>query len=75
MTIHPEFKSGWSRNVNMWKKVKNARKIILDVTCTPADIHYPTDILLLNKAREALEDIINTLHEPHVEICQTKNLS
>jgi IS5 family transposase len=51
------------------EKVKNTGKLILDATCAPADIHYPTDIWLLNEVREALEDIIDTLHEPHVGIC------
>ncbi|GMA63778.1 hypothetical protein GCM10025859_42180 [Alicyclobacillus fastidiosus] len=40
-------------------------KLILDATCTPADIAYPTDLSLLNRAREKLEDIIDTLHAPH----------
>jgi IS5 family transposase len=51
------------------EKVKNAGKLILDATCAPADIHYPTDIWLLNEVREALENIIDTLHEPHVGTC------
>ncbi len=38
--------------------------LLLDATCTPADIHYPTDLWLLNQAREALEEIIDVLHEP-----------
>lgn len=46
--------------------VKNSGKLILDATCTPADIHYPTDLWLLNTVREALEEIIDILHEPHV---------
>lgn len=41
-------------------------KLILDATCAPADIHYPTDIWLLNSARKALEEIIDVLHSPHV---------
>jgi hypothetical protein len=46
---------------------KNAPKkgtLMLDATCTPADIAYPTDVNLLNEAREKLEDMIDTLH-PH----------
>ena len=42
--------------------------LILDATCTPADIHYPTDITLLNDALEILETVIDTLHEPVVGI-------
>lgn len=37
----------------------------MDAICTPADIAYPTDLGLLNKAREKLEHIIDVLHEPH----------
>lgn len=43
---------------------KNSGKLILDATCTPADIHYPTDLWLLNTAREALEEIVDALHAP-----------
>lgn len=43
-------------------------KLMLDATCAPADIHYPTDLGLLNHAREILEGIIDTLHEPHIGI-------
>ena len=39
-------------------------KLILDASCTPADIKYPTDINLLNEAREKSEKIIDALHEP-----------
>jgi IS5 family transposase len=39
-------------------------KLILDATCTPADIQYPTDARLLNEAREKLEEIIDILHKP-----------
>jgi hypothetical protein len=43
----------------------NKGKLMLDATCAPADIAYPTDLRLLNKAREKLEGIIDTLHEPY----------
>ncbi|NMH84033.1 IS5-like element ISBco3 family transposase [Heyndrickxia coagulans] len=46
-------------------KTKNKGKLILDATCAPADIAYPTDLGLLNEAREKLEHIIDVLHEPH----------
>jgi transposase, IS5 family len=39
---------------------------MLDATCAPADIKYPTDLGLLNHAREILEDIIDDLHRPHI---------
>ena len=37
---------------------------MVDASCAPADIRYPTDISLLNEAREKTEDIIDTLHQP-----------
>src|SRR5699024_10540714 len=39
-------------------------KLLIDATCAPADIAYPTDVGLLNKAREKLESMIDTLHAP-----------
>jgi hypothetical protein len=40
--------------------------LLVDATCTPADIRYPTDLSLVNDGREKLEGIIDTLHAPHV---------
>lgn len=40
-------------------------KLLLDATCAPADIAYPTDLSLLNEARQKLEQIIDVLHAPH----------
>lgn len=45
-------------------KPSNNGKLIVDATCTPADITYPTDLNLLNKAREKTEEIIDTMHAP-----------
>ncbi|MBO0587579.1 MULTISPECIES: IS5 family transposase [unclassified Sporosarcina] len=42
----------------------NQGKLLLDATCAPSDITYPTDIGLLNKSREKLEKFIDTLHRP-----------
>ena len=42
----------------------NQGKLIVDASCTPADIRYPTDLSLLNEAREKSEGIIDVLHEP-----------
>jgi hypothetical protein len=41
-------------------------KLIVDATCAPADIRYPTDVSLLNEAREKTDAIIDTLHQPLV---------
>ena len=45
----------------------NQGTLILDATCAPADIRYPTDGSLLNEAREKLEAMIDTLYEPFKE--------
>lgn len=45
----------------------NHGTLILDATCTPADLHFPTDLGLLNEAREKLDEIIDTLHKAHVK--------
>jgi len=42
----------------------NKGKMIVDATCTPADIAYPTDLSLLNEAREKSEEIIDAMHKP-----------
>ena len=42
----------------------NQGKLLVDATVTPADIRFPTDISLLNEAREKTEGVIDTLHAP-----------
>lgn len=37
-------------------------QLLVDATCVPADITYPTDLKLLNEAREKTERIIDHLH-------------
>ena len=41
----------------------NSGKLVLDATCAPADIRYPSDLSLLNEARENTEAIIDKLWE------------
>jgi len=53
-----------SEEDNEGAECRKSGKLILDATCTPADIQYPTDARLLNEAREKLEEIIDILHEP-----------
>lgn len=43
--------------------LKNSGKLLIDATCAPADIKYPTDLGLLNEAREKTESIIDGLHD------------
>jgi len=40
---------------------QNKGTLILDATCAPADIHFPTDVALLNDSREKLEEMIDEL--------------
>jgi hypothetical protein len=44
---------------------KREGKLILDATVAPQDIRFPTDMDLLNEAREHTERIIDTLWEPN----------
>lgn len=42
---------------------ENAGTIMMDATCAPADIKYPTDLNLVNDARERTEKLIDLLRE------------
>ena len=44
----------------------NQGKLIIDATCAPADITFPTDLKLLNEAREKTEEMIDRMHQPFV---------
>jgi len=48
------------------ERSSNKGKLIVDATCTPTDVAYPTDLNLLNEAREKTEAIIDTMHAPLV---------
>jgi hypothetical protein len=41
-----------SRSRTEAQTTSNQGKLLLDATCAPADISYPTDLSLLNEARE-----------------------
>ena len=40
----------------------NSGKLLVDATCTPADIKHPTDLGLLSEAREKTENLIDQMH-------------
>jgi transposase, IS5 family len=42
----------------------NKGNLMVDATCAAADIGYPTDLKIINEAREKTEKIIDTLHKP-----------
>lgn len=43
-------------------KKENDGVLLVDATCAPADIRYPTDVSLLNEAREKLEKYIDKIY-------------
>ena len=45
---------------------ENEGTLILDTTCAPQNIRFPTDTSLLDEARRNAEGIIDTLHEKGV---------
>jgi len=59
-----EHSTGGSSDGDGEEENPNQGKLIVDASCTPADIRYPTDLSLLNEAREKSEGIIDRLHEP-----------
>jgi hypothetical protein len=61
----PKPPTGKTRNnESIQEKQKNKGHLILDATCAPADIKYPTDLNLLNECREKQEEMIDVLHNP-----------
>lgn len=46
-----------------WPEGKNWGTLTIDASSTPADITYPTDLRLLNEARESTERIIDDLSD------------
>jgi IS5 family transposase len=60
-TEHPGVKAV-SKPRTKAQTTTNQGKLLLDATCAPADISYPTDLSLLNEAREKLEKMIDVLH-------------
>jgi transposase, IS5 family len=40
----------------------NQGSLLIDATCAPADIGHPTDLSLLNEARELTEALIDAMH-------------
>ena len=43
---------------------KNEGTLILDTTCTPANITFPQDLKILNEAREKTEKMVEAMHAP-----------
>jgi len=51
-----------------WPEGKNWGTLTIDASCTPADISYPTDLKLVNEARESTERIIDDLCDQHSDL-------
>ena len=45
------------------EETRHKGTLILDATCCPQNIRFPTDASLLNEGRELLEEMIDTAHE------------
>ena len=55
-----------------WPEGKPWGTLTIDASCTPADITYPTDLKLLNEARESTERIIDDLCEQSSDLRKHK---
>ena len=55
-----------------WPEDKNWGSLTIDAFCTPADITYPTDLKLLNEARDSTERIIDDLCIHHSDFRKYK---
>jgi len=55
-----------------WPEGKNWGTLTIDASCTPADITYPTDLKLLNEARESTERIIDDLCDQRSDLRKHK---
>jgi IS5 family transposase len=51
-----------------WPEGKNWGTLSIDASCTPADITYPTELKLLNEARESTERIIDDLRKQSTDL-------
>jgi transposase len=54
------------------QKQPNQGSLLIDATCAPVDIRHPTDLSLLNEAREVTEILIDAMHSQVRESCGHK---
>jgi hypothetical protein len=59
---NPNTPSASEKTATEKQEETNEGSMLLDATCTPADISYPTDLGLLNEGREKTERIIDVLY-------------
>lgn len=60
----PPTSEGGTGRTDPGETKENRGKLVMDATCVPADIRYPTDLSLLNEAREKTEMLIDILYGP-----------
>jgi hypothetical protein len=65
----PDKHSG-SGTFEVWEPPENKGKLLLDATCAPADIKYPTDLSLLNQGREKTEKMIDALYHQELGLAK-----
>ena len=51
------------QNINSKTTIENQGSLLIDATCAPVDIRYPTDLSLLNEAREVTEVLIDSMYK------------
>lgn len=51
------------QNISSTKVIDNQGSLLIDATCAPVDIRYPTDLSLLNEAREVTEVLIDSMYK------------
>jgi hypothetical protein len=54
--------SSGDQHVSSTQTPPNQGSLLIDATCVPADIRHPTDLSLLNEAREVTEVLIDAMH-------------
>jgi IS5 family transposase len=59
-----------SNTFEVWKPEEHKGKLLLNATCAPANIKYPTDLSLLNEAREKTEKTIDALYNPDLGLAK-----
>jgi hypothetical protein len=60
----PDDRSDHADNKTKQLCFDNQGELIMDATCIPVDIHYPTDFRLINEARLWTERCIDVMHSP-----------
>ena len=51
------------QNISSTKAIDNQGSLLIEATCAPVDIRYPTDLSLLNEAREVTEGLIDSMYQ------------